>query len=275
MAPLISRTWRRLLATYGGQHHVNGAAPNGRDRFSAGDSKSSTHRPVLLAFLLPTGVLLLVLVLAAITSPELTTRRARLARAIASTRPDTSTRQALSNFYRSSFTRPPLPSDPPFLKLDIIPPENPSGFGTGWTFLMIHALAESNAASAYQWREGLVKGADLTGARWIIPQAGMREQPAVAAPQGEAAEPTGGAMQHAWFGMNNWTDLHRGEDERAYMESARMIAQTIRREITDKGVPMSRVIIGGFSQGTRRPSAFEMWEIDSRSQARSCPCSSP
>lgn len=254
----LSRLVHRFLAKH--QHQANGleSGPGRPALVKEPGDVATARRRLLLVFGPPAAVFILVLFLAGITAPELSTRRAKLARALAASRPQTDAQKTFASFYRDAFTERPHTTDPPFVTLDIIEPQDPSGLGAGWTFVMIHALAEVHAESAYQWREGLMNTGGVTGPRWIIPQAAEREQPTIPAKEGvHKFGPNGGAVVPAWFGIHNWTDMHRGEDEHGYQESTRMIAQTIRKEIIDKGVPMSRVIIGGFSQGAS-PSVNEI-----------------
>ncbi|KZT06519.1 uncharacterized protein LAESUDRAFT_700378 [Laetiporus sulphureus 93-53] len=98
------------------------------------------------------------------------------------------------------------------------------------TVIMIHGVGESGAS----WKpnmERLAADSGLSHVKWVLPSAILTGSEAVDAPW------------PAWFDVFKYP-----EDEAGILAAAREINQLISAEV-DAGIPSSRIVLGGFSQG--------------------------
>jgi len=109
---------------------------------------------------------------------------------------------------------------------------NPKGQPTA-TIIWLHGLG----ADGHDF-EGIVPLLGLSEARFVFPHAPKRP-----------VTVNGGVVMPAWYDIQSLGEEERGmEDEKGIQESARAIDALIKQEAL-RGIPASRVILAGFSQG--------------------------
>ncbi|KAI8974394.1 Phospholipase/carboxylesterase/thioesterase [Pilobolus umbonatus] len=103
------------------------------------------------------------------------------------------------------------------------------------TVIWIHGLGDSGVGWVF-FAEELQK--DMPYVRWVFPNAPVRELSA----EGRGSIP-------AWFNIYGFDRVSNVKsDIKGMMESVDMINQIIQDEV-DRGIPVNRIILGGFSQG--------------------------
>ncbi|KIJ37418.1 hypothetical protein M422DRAFT_33751 [Sphaerobolus stellatus SS14] len=105
------------------------------------------------------------------------------------------------------------------------------------TVIFLHGLGDSGAgwepvARFLQQKQG------LSHVKWVLPHARMN-----------SVTMNFGMQMPSWYDIYSLGDIgERKEDEKGMLESVRSINEIITAEV-DAGVPASRIVLGGFSQG--------------------------
>jgi len=102
------------------------------------------------------------------------------------------------------------------------------------TIFMLHGLGDSGQGWA-PTTQGLAKF--LPHVKWVLPNAPLKP-----------VTLNGGAMMPAWYDIVDLDVTETAEDEKGLLESMLGVTKLIRQEI-DAGIPASRIVIVGFSQG--------------------------
>ncbi|GIL72626.1 hypothetical protein Vretimale_4375 [Volvox reticuliferus] len=110
---------------------------------------------------------------------------------------------------------------------------NPSGQHTS-TFIMLHGLGDSGDG----WSDiGYMYRTSLPGTKFIFPHAPRRP-----------ITLNFGMSMPGWYDIASLEDIQGGEDASGLRESQRYVEELIRKEIA-AGVPATKIVVGGFSQG--------------------------
>ncbi|SDZ10339.1 phospholipase/carboxylesterase [Lysobacter sp. yr284] len=104
-----------------------------------------------------------------------------------------------------------------------------------WTVLWLHGLGDSGEGWAPVVPELVRK--DWPALRFVFPHAPVR-----------AVTINNGARMRAWYDIRDFQDLANRADEAGVEESVAQVEALIARE-AERGVPASRVVLAGFSQG--------------------------
>lgn len=112
----------------------------------------------------------------------------------------------------------------------VVPP--PHGGETNAVVVMLHGLG----GGADGWKS-ITQEIPFDGVRWVFPNA-----PSI------SVRLDGGAREPAWYDMTNTASSQRWDDEVGILESADYVV-SILRGLVAEGIPGSKIILGGFSQG--------------------------
>ncbi|HUR74603.1 MAG TPA: alpha/beta fold hydrolase [Sporichthya sp.] len=110
-----------------------------------------------------------------------------------------------------------------------------TGPGPQWTVILLHGLGDSGEGWApvapHIVREG------WPPVRFVFPHAPV-----------QAVTVNGGMRMRSWYDIVDLDDIDRRVDDAGLAQSAQAVEALIERE-ADRGVPASRLVLAGFSQG--------------------------